>query len=188
MSVNIASKDCRAVNHFGYQNDKTFAERGTYYAGDDARKEAEAFWSYAANGLARYLATGDIGHFNGVIAASRNCQKYRSLYRVCKGLTAHKWGTKALVGKIDAKKKGKLISKHADTGLENWEFQMRENVKRENAHQKARPKAAWEAEKRVKRLVGEALSNKFSLADLLKLVQAEVSNAEAAAMPEKSSK
>ncbi len=181
MTTLTATDNIRAINHFKPLSDDAFGKRASYYA-DEGNLEVEAFYDYAANSIARYLATGDVSHVNKCIKGALAVGRYRSFIRVAKTVVAHKFDKagKKLVGKIDAGKKGKLITTDSDTGLEQWELTLKKNIESETKFAKVKPAKAWDEDKAIVQLLKKAVENKADLNELVTKVAKAVEAQKAA--------
>ncbi len=166
-----ATDSIRAIRHFTSLDDTGYGQRTDYYGGK-GKEEVEAFYAYAANAVARYLATGDTSHVNKCIAGALNVGRYRSFIRIAKSVVAHKFNkaNKALVGKIDASKKAKLVATDEKSGLERWELLLKDNIAMETQHQKVKPAKAWDEDAAIVRFVKAAVDNNVDTAAMLKKV------------------
>ncbi len=174
-TTNKAGSTIRAINHFNLFNDDTFIKRGDYYA-KDAAQEVTEFYDYAANGIARYLASGDVSHVNKVVQGALVVGRYRSFIRVAKSIVAHNFDKagKKLIGKIDQKKLTKLITADADSGLENWELTLKKNIESETKFSKIKPAKAWNEDAAILQLIKKEVENKKDLTQLVDKVAAAI--------------
>lgn len=167
----VATGTCRALNHFAMLDDTTFVSTQSYYI-NDASTEVDAFYGFIANSIARYLATGDVDPVNKAVQGALAAGRYRTFMRIAKNLVAHKWDKagKKLIGKIDPVKRCKLVAVDTNSGLEQFEMQLRANTASEQAHAKAKPAKAWDEDAAIAQLIKKAQENKADLAELVQKV------------------
>ena len=168
-TVNIATDVLRAMNHFPVLSDINYNERTGAYV-KNGHKQVEDYQNWVANGFGRYLATGDISHLNNMVAGSLALGRYRTLVRVTKSLACHKFDSKnkKYIGKIDAEKRDKLTKIHPDSGLEQWEFSMKEFFEKEGEHAEKAPAKDWSVESAVAQLIKQATKHEADTNDLAK--------------------
>lgn len=156
-NTNKPTASMRAMNHFPVLADKTFNATTTKYT-KNGHKQVEEYQNWVANGFARYLATGDISHLNNMVAGSLALGRYRTFVRVTKSLACHKFDAKSkqFVGKIDGDKRDKLTEVEPDSGLEQWEFKMRDYFTKEEEHAEKAPAKDWSVESAVAQLIKQA--------------------------------
>jgi len=170
-----ATDNIRAINHFNAQTDSVFSTRVDYYV-KDSKAEVDAFYDFVANSVARYLATGDVSHVNTCIKGALTNGRYRSCLRIMKSVVAHKFDKagKKLVGKINKDAKAKLIAIDADTGLEQWELKLKNNVTSETKFAKTKPARAWGEDAAIAQLIKKAQENNVDLSVIGEKVAAAV--------------